>query len=339
MIRVFVPHQISPRLPPSAPVRTFSGRSMGCDWSVRCAGIADGEALRGAVQARLDDLVMLFSTWQPDSLVSRFNAAPAGAVFDVPVDFSQVLKCALQVAAASDGACDVSAGELVRLWGFGATNRYDQSGFAPPSPSRIDAALACSGWQRLQFDGRTRHIVQPGGLSLDFSAIAKGYAVDAVSRLLHSAGLPHHLIDIGGELRGCGMKPDGQPWWVEIEQPDASSCGSLPRVRIALHELSVATSGDYLRSYLYDGARVSHCIDARTGRPVGNGIASVTVLHSDCMWADAWSTACMVLGVEAALTLADRRQLAVRLVRRESSGCVEFHSAEFAALEAAQARR
>src|SRR5690606_14837269 len=119
----------------------------------------------------------------------------------------------------------------------------------------------------------------------DFSAIAKGFAVDQVARRLHRIDIDSFLVEIGGELRGKGTKPDGQPWWIMLEQP-GDMHGGIETV-VALYDWSIATSGDYRRYFEADGTRHSHTIDPRSGQPIRNNLASVTVLHRDCMLADA----------------------------------------------------
>ena len=209
---------------------------------------------------------------------------------------------------------------LVALWGFGPAGlrpRHDEAGFTLPGDADIDAARR--DWRALRWNAATRRLTQPGGLRLDLSAIAKGYAVDRVSEVLADCGLPDHLVEIGGELRGAGLKPEGQPWWVELEPP-APDCGLAP-TRIALHGLAIATSGDYRRCFIdADGRRRPHTLDPRTGRPIEHGIASVSVVHDSAMWADAWSTALTVLGPEAGLALAIEQGLAAQLVWRDDDG-------------------
>ena len=126
-----------------------------------------------------------------------------------------------------------------------------------------------------------------------------------------------HLVEVGGELRGAGVKPDGSPWWVDLEVPPAFA-GTLDATRVALHGLSAATSGDYRRYYEWEGERHAHTIDPRDGRPVRNGVMSVTVLHRECVWADAWSTAFTVLGAGAGIPLADAEGLAAHWIERRA---------------------
>ena len=202
----------------------------------------------------------------------------------------------LAIAAATDGAFDPAIGRLVDAWGFGPV-----AVAAPPTPDAIEAARGVSGWRRLTVaDGRLR---QPGGLALDLSGIAKGYAVDAVVTLLRGLGVAHALVEIGGELAGWGVRPDGQPWWVDLEVPPGTDVAPL---RIALHGIAVATSGDYVRG--------DHTIDPRTGRPIVNGVVSASVVHATALAADAWATALTVAGPEAGMAIASAHGIAARIV-------------------------
>src|SRR5690606_10699828 len=166
-----------------------------------------------AVQARLDAIVAQMSSWEPESNLSRFNRAPAGSWHALPDDFFTVMDCALQVARDSDGAFDPAIGALVGAWGFGA---HAHARGVPDGATLADAR-ATSGWRRLQLDRDSRRLLQPGGLALDLSAIAKGYGVDAVLELLRERGIGAALVDVGGELRAHGRKPDGTPWRVLVE--------------------------------------------------------------------------------------------------------------------------
>ncbi|WP_343633817.1 FAD:protein FMN transferase [Roseateles sp.] len=323
--RVLVPLRIVGEPPAlGQPVHALSGETMGTTWAVRFigpAGLRTG-AIEDAVVHVCDEVIAQMSGWIEESDLSRFNRAAAGTTQPLPNGFATVLEAALRIAAASGGAYDPTAGALVALWGFGPSGataiapRHDAPGFRPPTAEAC--ADAHCGWASLDWDEQRHRLTQPGGATLDLSAIAKGYAVDRVSALLIKLGLPDHLVEIGGELRGAGLKPDGQPWWVDIEPPE-SDCGLAP-LRLALHGLSVATSGDYRKCFAdADGKRRSHTLDPRTRRPVEHGLASVTVVHESAMWADGWSTALMVLGPDEGLALADRLGLAALLVRRVES--------------------
>lgn len=134
-----------------------------------------------------------------------------------------------------------------------------------------------------------------------------------MARFLQSHGITSYLVELGGELRGLGMKLDHQPWWVELHAAPASEM--LARV-VALHGLSIATSGDYLRYFTAQGKRYSHTIDPRTGYPVRHGLCSVTVLHPECMIADALATAMTVMGLDEGMAYANRLHVAALFVMR-----------------------
>ena len=328
MRRVLVPATVAPAPPPlGGRVHEFSGRTMGTTWSVRLVASVTlaREPVRRAIQEALDEVVEQMSTWEPRSDLARFNRAAPATWHVLPAAFFEVLACAREVAERSDGAFDPTAGALVDAWGFGPAARR-----GVPDEAGLAAALARAGWRRLELDAARRAARQPGGLALDLSAIAKGFGVDVVARRLDALGLDSHLVEVGGELRGSGVKPDGQPWWVQLEHPDATA--EAPQTLLALHGLSVATSGDYRRWFEHDGARYSHTIDPRDGRPIRHGLASVTVIHPECMLADAWSTALNVLGPEAGPALAERLGLAARFLVRRDARFEERTSAAFDAL-------
>jgi thiamine biosynthesis lipoprotein len=327
--RVAVPLAIDARPPAlGAATHVLRGLTMATRWCVKLAGPPrlDLEALQRELQQSLDRVVAQMSPWRADSHISRFNAAPAGSWHSLPAEFLSVLGSALQVASLSGGAFDPTAGALVDLWGFGPPGPVD----APPSPASVATACADAGWQRLAIDDA--RVRQPGGVRLDLSAIAKGFGVDQLSRLLSQRGLGNHLVEIGGELRGSGLRADGQPWWVDLMSPP-SAADALPLTRIALHGLSVATSGDYLRHFDdADGLRRSHTIDPRSGRPVEHGLCSVSVLHEECMQADALSTALTVLGPGDGMRAARDHGIAALFILRIGDALSELLSPAFEAL-------
>lgn len=323
--RVLLPADIARTPPPlGARVHEFGGATMGTSWNVRLVAGAQlqREPVLQAIQRALDEVVAQMSTWEPEADLCRFNRAPPDTWHPLPPAFREVLACALDVARRSDGAFDPAAGALVDAWGFGPRGRAGL-----PDATALARARERGGWRRLDVDDARRRARQPGGLVLDLSAIAKGFGVDLVARRLAALGFESHLVEVGGELRGAGVKPDGQPWWVQLEEPGPDAAG--PATLLALHGLSVATSGDYRRSFDHQGTRYSHTIDPRDGRPIRHGLAAVTVLHAECMQADAWSTALTVLGPDDGLALARELGLAARFVVRRGAGFEERTSPAF----------
>ena len=295
---------------------------MGTTWSVRLAAArnADLHALHAVIQARLDRVVAQMSTWEATSDISAYNRADAGEWRHVPDEFFAVLACALRIAEASDGAFDPTIGSLVGLWGFGAEAAIGHA----PSATERDAARSAVGWRRIELRG-DRDVLQPGGVRLDLSAIAKGFAADLVVAGLREAGISGALVEVGGELHGYGRKPDGTPWRVLVEAgPEEDDHSLEPRV-LELDGIAVATSGDRWHHYTRrdehgDDRRYTHTIDPRSGAPVEHAPVAVTVVARDAMHADAWATALTVLGETAGLALAEREGLAVRYLGRDADG-------------------
>jgi thiamine biosynthesis lipoprotein len=293
---------------PYARIVDLSGETMGTGWRVKLVrplGLNPAN-LRRAILARFDGIIAEMSQWDAGSHLSRFNRVAAGSWIDLPSDFATVIGCALRLAGESGGAFDPTLGRAAALLGYGADI---------PAQDNLDAAHADSGWRRLAFDPAARRLRQPGGLWLDLAGIAKGYAVDVVADLLAAHGIRHFLVEIGGELVGRGLRPDGEPWWVALEVPPG---GRMAPIHVALHELAVATSGDYRRG--------AHTIDPATGRPLNQGIVSVSVIHETAMLADGWATALTTLGAERGMALATGRNLAARILVRRGKALSEHIS-------------
>lgn len=338
MRRVLLPHHIAADpAPAGAAVHDFAGHSMGTTWSVRLAvppGKAAPDDLQELLQQQLDIVVAEMSHWEPDSSLGRFNRAAAGSWHVLPRAFFDVLTYAVEVGRLSGDAYDPAAGHIVNRWGFGPTNasvHYSDPAYTTPQAEEIRQLRAQREAARIQLDPGRKRAFQPGRVQLDLSAVAKGYSVDRLAYFLSHHGVKHFLVEVGGELRGAGMRPDGQPWWVELEPlPDSG----VPDMVLALHGLAVATSGDYRKFFMLDGRRYAHTIDPRSAMPVCNGLASVTVVHPQCMAADAWSTALTVLGPEQGLAMAERQGLAARFVLRGGDGpaCTELISSAMRAM-------
>ena len=295
-------------------METAGGRAMGTSYAVeaRCPDGVPAEA----VAAVLADVNAQMSTYDEDSELSAFNRLAVGASMPVSTGLAEVATIAERVAAQTDGAFDATVAPLVALWGFGA-------GASPPSQSPTDAqirsALAYVGHRRIQasIDPPTLRKLAPA--TLDFSAIAKGYAVDRIAALLDRRNCSAYLVELGGEVRAYGASAAGKPWRVGIESPGADGLAG----RLSLFDGAVATSGDYRQSRPLAGAegdRVSHIVDPRTGRPIRHRLASVTVVADTATLADAYATALLVLGERAGLALAERRDLAAVFIRRTKTG-------------------
>lgn len=305
---------------PTPVLHTLGGDTMGTSWSVRLAAArnADLEALHAGIQARLALVVQQMSTWESESDISRYNRAEAGQWLSVPPEFAQVLAGALAIAEASNGAFDPSVGTLVALWGFGPNAHA-----GVPDAEALRDARRHADWRRIGFDADALRVLQPGGVQLDLSAIAKGHAVDLVAAHLREAGVGSALVEVGGELAGFGRKPDGEPWRVLVEAGPEEDDHRLDARVLDLDGIAVATSGDRWHHYTRNGRRYTHTIDPRSGAPVAHAPAAVSVIASDAMHADGWATALGVLGTDAGHALALRLGLAARFLWRDDDGMHE----------------
>ncbi|WP_266181135.1 FAD:protein FMN transferase [Dyella humicola] len=313
-------------------VQALQGETMGTTWSVRAVLPVELslQSWRDGIQAALDLVDRQMSTYKPQSALSCFNAAPAGTWHAMPAECFEVIAHALQMARDSSGAYDPTVGPLVNLWGFGP----DASRHEPPSDEAIAVARERIGWWKLKLDAATRSLYQPGGIYLDLSSVAKGYGVDLVGRYLDSIGIGAWLVEVGGELKGHGKKPDGSPWRIGVERPGAAvgaveNMDQLSRV-VTLSGCAIATSGDYRRQFESAGRSYSHHIDPRTGQPVPHFVASVSVIAHDAMQADPLGTLMTVLGPVHGLAYARERGLAVLFLLHGKNGTEERLSPAFA---------
>jgi len=297
-----------------AALQTLAGEAMGTTWSVRLANprFMPLAPVREAIEAVLALVVRQMSTWEPDSDISRFNRAPAGTWHALPGEFMAVLECAQAWARASGGAFDPTVGPLVDLWGFGprAEPLAPHAGTVP-SAEALAQARARVGFGRIVLEAD--RALQPGGAHLDLSGIAKGYSVDLLVQALRAQGFTDFLAEVGGELHASGTRPGGEPWRVGIAGTERT---------LALRDQAIATSGDHWHAFDHGGRRYSHTVDPRTGEPVAHALASVTVLHADCMQADALATVLTVLGPQEGLAFAAQHGVAALLCERTPQGPV-----------------
>tara|TARA_R110000787_G_scaffold30381_2_gene81637 strand:+ start:16779 stop:17825 length:1047 start_codon:yes stop_codon:yes gene_type:complete len=304
----------------------YDGRTMGTTYQVKLVPSEQpvSEGLGQRIQSRLDSLNQTFTTYQQNSELMLLNRSPVGQVYAVSSDMLQVLKTAKEVHQLTSGAFDPTVGALVNLWGFGPENTGDRV----PSETDIAAELALVGFNKLQITPDGANIIRSSDIALDMSAVAKGYAVDAVAELLEQEGFNHYLVEVGGELRLKGLKANKDPWRIAIEAPSLER-GLVQKVLIP-GDVAVATSGDYRNYFEKDGKRYSHTIDPRTGYPLDHQLASVTIIAETAVFADALATGFMVLGADASLKVAEKNKLAVYLLVKEGDAFKGYYSSAFA---------
>lgn len=300
----------------------LSGSTMGTTWTVTYQGGIEEQRVQQLVEQQLDLVNRSMSTYSPDSEISHINAAPPDVWIELSAPFAQVLEAALAIGRDSGGAYDITVGPLVDLWGFGPETTQ-----GIPQAEQIAAALKLTGQQTLAFDLPQKRLLKQRPLRLDFSSLAKGYAVDRVAQALQESAIQHFLVEIGGEMRASGLSPRQDKWRIAIEQPAVQARDLAAAIRLT--DISVATSGDYRNYFEYEGQRYSHSIDPRTGWPVAHELVSVTVLHTSAMLADAWATALTVMGPEQGPALAQQQGLAVYFIQRDGDGFLHSYTKAF----------
>lgn len=319
--RVAIP--IAPAVLRAAPagsrIQELAGATMGTTWSVKFAGTpASLQTLRRTIPLALDRVIAQMSPWEEHSDISRFNRLPMSEWQTLPPELFRVMKSALRIARESGGAYDPSLGALSDLWGFGPSGPRK----SPPSSDDIANYHRVCGWQQFEIDARGRRMCRLGRGSIDLCGIAKGFAVDLVADTLREHGIHHGLVEIGGELSGFGVKPDNSPWWVEIDRTVTTPTGAEPPILVALHDLAIATSGCE-RGFVSGSHHFSHTLNPLTGWPITNGMITATVFHQFCMEADAYATALMVLGPDAAIDFAIAHGLAAIILFKHGETVTE----------------
>lgn len=309
-------------------VERFGGPTMGSSYTVQyvpTGKAADPAKIKAEVDAILSSLDEQFSTYRDDSLVSRFNALPAGACQALPADMLQLWHYGEQLAQQSGGAFDLTVEPLMNLWGFGPQSRSEKV----PDAAELERERARVGHQHLHVRGD--QLCKDVDAQLDFDSIVAGYAVDRVSARLAELGLTDYLVEITGELKAVGHKPDGTPWRIALEVPSGERERQVER-SVALDGIGLSTSGDYRNYFEEGGQRYSHTFDPRTGTPVRHALAAVTVAEAQALHADGLSTLLMVLGPEEGYTFAERNGLAAFFIVRQGEGFVTRATPRFEAL-------
>jgi thiamine biosynthesis lipoprotein len=300
----------------------FSGPTMGTTYHVTVTGAGVKES-RVRVQQTIDAVLLEaekhLSTYNDASEISLLNRDRTGAWQDVSPTLLAVVQEAHKASELTGGAFDITVAPLLELWDFDVTGHAGDARepFDAPTSGQIEQARRSVGYDKLQLRKSPRAAVRKGepAMQLTVDGIAPGYAVDRIAAELQALGYRDFIVEIGGEVRAQGQRPEGGPWRIAIEMPQALA--REPLVGIRLRDAAVSTSGDY-RDERVDraGQRYSHTIDPRTGRPVKGSLTSVTVIDASAMRADAYATALMVMGTAAGLEWARQLRVPVLFVER-----------------------
>ena len=258
-----------------------------------------GEDLHDEIQSLLKEFDSSLSTYNPESLISRVNSNDP----EVEAD-DYLVSCfnkAQAIAADTGGAFDITVGPLVNAWGFGFSKREEIT------PELIETILEYTGYQKVKLSGN-KIIKEFPEIQLDVNAIAKGMAVDVVAEFLLRNGCTDYMVEIGGEVVARGKNPKNVYWRIGINKPVDNPILDQQELQtvMELRDTAMATSGNYRNFYIKDGVKYAHSIDPFTGYPVQHSLLSATVLAPDCMTADAYATAFMVMGMDKAIPIVER---------------------------------
>lgn len=282
------------------PIIAWQGRTMGSTYTVKIPGVFDEKevaTLKEEVDRQLREVNRQMSHYDPGSELSRFNRAPAKTPFKVSPEFARVVRFTLELSRGSDGAFDPTIAPIINLWGFGE----QKMNRAVPPEGELRAALKKTGWRHLAVTSQDELVKAIPELSLNLSAVAKGFGVDQMAQVLQRRGLTNFYASIAGEVRAMGHNARGTSWQIGISAPISNWREGDPMAAVvSLSNQAICTSGDY-QKFFFDAAghRLFHVFDPRTGWPVQHNVGSVSVVAEDNMTADALATTLFVLGAEA----------------------------------------
>ena len=296
-----------------------------------------------AIDSLLTEINLSVSTYIDTSTISRINrpgtAAEKISILEngkkatqerirIPADthFIENYKVALDIWRQSDGFFDATVMPLVNYWGFGYTPKEPVT---KTDTAKVNAIMNKVGMEKITLTDNASEmvIIKPSETELDFSALAKGYAVDAITTFISDRGVHNILVEIGGEISATGTNPQGQPWRVGLNKPKPEASLTEVTEIITLSDISLASSGNYRNFHEVDGKKYGHEINPKSGYPQETDVLGVSILAPTCMEADAVSTACMIMGLESSLTfLEDRQHLEGCLFTSDAQGHIVSHT-------------
>lgn len=288
--------------------RTAEGETFGTFYKVTYNAAEDLSSVITDAMARVDASLSMFND---TSTISRINANLPQRNDSL---FLKVYRLAMQVSEATGGAFDITVAPAVNAWGFGFKHSEDVT------DQTVDSLLEITGYTKVH-EENGQIIKADARIMLDCSAIAKGFGCDEVARALAAAGASDYMVEIGGEVVVKGNNARADKWNIGISKPEEGVDGNTLQTVLHVTDCAMATSGNYRNFYVRDGKKYAHTIDPKTCRPVSHSLLSATVLAADCATADAFATAFMVMGADAAQELLDRTpELQACLIAATDSG-------------------
>lgn len=308
---------------------SLTGATMGTTYHIKYWGEGDDSPpeVKRAVDRLLAEFDRQMSTYREDSELMQFNRAPAGEWFPVSADTARVVEESLRYFRDTGGVLDVTVTPLLRLWNFGGDAKKGAA-LAPPSREAIAAAQTLVGSQRLEVRLDPPALKKTiAGVEVDLSSIAPGYAVDLIIEKLRALGFANAMVEIGGEVRAVGARPDGKPWRIGVEKVDATD-GTLACI-VPLDDMALSTAGDYHNFRTAEGGRFTHIVDPRTGRALPYVGAAVTVVAKTCTEADALDTPLLVMGPDEGYQWCVEHKIAALFQTRTADGGIVTKATEW----------
>ena len=280
-----------------APYQRDSGLIFGTVYNIT---YQHDSTLKADIEAELRRFDGSLSPFNDTSVITRVNRGEEVAADSL---FRNVFRRSMQISAETDGAFDITVAPLVNAWGFG----FRKGQF--PDSAAVDSLRRLVGYTKVSLTAEGRVVKANPRMMLDCSAVAKGYAVDIVAQLLRRRGVENFMVDIGGEVVTGGRNPQGGLWRIGVNKPVDDSLSTNQELQTVLHVsgTGIATSGNYRNYYYHEGRKYAHTIDPKTGYPALHHLLSATLVAGDCMSADAYATACMVMGLERATRFVEAR--------------------------------
>jgi thiamine biosynthesis lipoprotein len=308
--------------PTDKPIQKLEGLAQGTTYHISYwhEQSLDDKALEAGVVEEFAAIDKTLSNYRPDSVIEQFNQSPSTDSQDVGEEIVALVRLARGVSELSQGCFDLTIKPLFDLWGFQGES------LTIPDPIALQRALATVGMDKVELVDEL-HLRKPNGVRVDVSSVAQGYSVEKISRVLERFGVHHYLVEIGGELKTQGHKPNGQGWRIAVEKPLPGEQRLHKVIALPKDQASaVMTSGTYRHYFDVDGQRYSHILDARDGKPVRHNLVAVTVIHEDPTLADAWSTALLCVGEQQGMQLANNQNLKVLFIQQQGNDFVETQS-------------
>lgn len=309
--------------PPEQAIEKLEGFAQGTTYHISYWSTTpvDGKVVEGEINKAFEAIDKTLSNYRPDSVIEMFNAKASTESQEVGPEIVALVRVSQGVYQLSQGCFDLTIKPLFDMWGFKG------DALTIPEQAAIDQALTQVGMDKLEVVDDTHLMKKLANVRVDVSAVAQGYSVGKIGEVMEQQGIQNYLVEIGGELKTHGHKPDGTAWRIAVEKP-------LPGER-SMHKIitmpkddamSVMTSGTYRHYYDVNGERYSHILDARKGKPVSHDLVAVTVLHENPTIADAWSTALLCLGQQDGMALANAQQINALFIRQQGSELLETRS-------------